>query len=288
MVGFGTRLICLAIAVSGKLLYDYFSESESSREHAYNARCSCTRCRAELERQMRSADEFNRRRQTEDICRRLEAERIAKRPAEILKAQADERRRAIEDYNRSLAETKRLAEAEERQAAYVRSFGDASGNEWRKKASENARLRDEYNAKAESASKAGLKSQGRMFREKASKCRELMEQQNSRAATEIFGHHNPSYDRKVASTLNRCDLHGLYVKEAERHTIDHVRTCQQAGLSQTVIITGRGKGSKGGDAKLKPAVAEVLKKANLDVHVGVPNDGCITVKFEKMARAYAG
>ncbi|TDL22154.1 hypothetical protein BD410DRAFT_788857 [Rickenella mellea] len=77
-----------------------------------------------------------------------------------------------------------------------------------------------------------------------------MERNNIRAAKEIFAHHNPSYDPGTASTLSKCDLHGLYVREAERYTIDHVRACQQAGLAKTIIITGRGKGSKDGDSKL--------------------------------------
>ncbi|TDL23903.1 hypothetical protein BD410DRAFT_897083 [Rickenella mellea] len=160
----------------------------------------------------------------------------------------------------------------------------AVGSEWRKKASENARLRDEYNAKADSAFTAGFKSQGKMFKDRANNYGGLMEQHNSRAATEIFAHHNLSYNPRAASTLNKCDLHGLYVKEAERYTTDHVRACQQAGLSKTIIITGRGNGSRDGDAKLKPAVAEILKRrAELEVYVGVPNDGCITIKFGKTA-----
>lgn len=111
-----------------------------------------------------------------------------------------------------------------------------------------------------------------------------MESHNNRAAAVAFKSINPRYDPKVKSSLERCDLHKLYVKEAEQRVKDHVQACVDIGVAQTVLITGKGSGSIDGIPKIKPAVVKLLDSEECshlvrDVQANVPNDGCITVRF---------
>jgi DNA-nicking Smr family endonuclease len=93
------------------------------------------------------------------------------------------------------------------------------------------------------------------------------------AEREIFTSHNPEYPKD----LQRVDLHGLFVKEAQVRVEQHVQLCRRAGITRTVVITGQGNHSRGGLAKLKPAITELCEKENLRVLMDRPNPGCITV-----------
>lgn len=104
-----------------------------------------------------------------------------------------------------------------------------------------------------------------------------MKECNNTAATEIFRHWNPRYS---STAPLRLDLHGLYVKEAERYTADHITSCRKAGVTQTTIVTGWGKHTADGVAKLKPAIEKLLRMdGNLAVQMDVPNKGCIRVQI---------
>lgn len=103
-----------------------------------------------------------------------------------------------------------------------------------------------------------------------------------RAAAEAFKSNNPHYDPKFQSGLKRCDLHGLTVKEAIQRVKDHLQACVDIGVTETLLITGRGKGSKGGIPKIKPATVSLLesKKWSYLMHQIEVNDGSITVQFQ--------
>lgn len=58
------------------------------------------------------------------------------------------------------------------------------------------------------------------------------------------------------NTLPTVDVHGLLVPEAIRVTEMELRKALLAGHTSIRIITGKGKHSKGGIAKLKPAIMQ--------------------------------
>lgn len=106
----------------------------------------------------------------------------------------------------------------------------------------------------------------------------------NRAAAAAFKSNNPNYDPEIQSGLKRCDLHGLIVKEAIRRVKDHLRACADIGVVETMLITGKGKGSKDGIPKIKPAVINLLTTDKWisvvrKVLADVPNEGCVTVQF---------
>lgn len=103
---------------------------------------------------------------------------------------------------------------------------------------------------------------------------------NDRAAADIFAHMNPLYSPTTPSQLRRCDLHGLHIKEAERYATSHINSCRKAGVGRTTFITGWGKHSADGVARLRPAIAELLREdMKLAVKVGDSDKGSITVRI---------
>lgn len=56
------------------------------------------------------------------------------------------------------------------------------------------------------------------------------------------------------------DLHGLYVKEAIEQVEKAVSNGQRSGLAELRIITGKGNHSVNHQAKIKPAVAQLMQK----------------------------
>jgi DNA-nicking Smr family endonuclease len=98
---------------------------------------------------------------------------------------------------------------------------------------------------------------------------------NAKAAAEIFAAHNPSYPdlgdswrntitrlwsgKNMMDGLKKIDLHGLFVKEAKQKMEEHLEACRIWKVKNTWIITGRGKNSVGGVAKIRPEVEEWLK-----------------------------
>ncbi|MFT4540836.1 MAG: DNA-nicking Smr family endonuclease [Planctomycetota bacterium] len=57
---------------------------------------------------------------------------------------------------------------------------------------------------------------------------------------------------------HEIDLHGLRVAQALRHLKLRLTVCRSMSIPRVRIITGRGWGSPGGKARLKPAVEEWL------------------------------
>ena len=101
---------------------------------------------------------------------------------------------------------------------------------------------------------------------------------NDLAAAEIFASNNPRYSM---GRLQRCDLHGLHVKEALQYAEDHLVRCRQAVIDKTMLVVGKGAHSSSG-AQLRPAIMSMLASTGGVVH-GVHekniNEGCIMVEF---------
>ncbi len=104
------------------------------------------------------------------------------------------------------------------------------------------------------------------------------------AGIAAFKTNNPHYDPNIQSGLKRCDLHGLVVKEAIQRVEEHLRACAETGVVETMLITGKGKGSKDCIPKIKPAAIKLLTESKRmsvlgEIQVNVPNEGCVTVQL---------
>ncbi|KAL5512970.1 hypothetical protein ACEPAH_3368 [Sanghuangporus vaninii] len=88
--------------------------------------------------------------------------------------------------------------------------------------------------------------------------------------------HYTDTDPRVAYA--KIDLRSLYVKEAKIFVSGHLDNCRRFGLSQTVIICGWGKNSKGG-AKIRPALIEEFQRTGVQYVVEPSNRGRLIVCF---------
>ncbi|KAI0079038.1 DUF1771-domain-containing protein, partial [Panus rudis PR-1116 ss-1] len=82
------------------------------------------------------------------------------------------------------------------------------------------------------------------------------------------------------SKPGEIDLHGLYVKEAITFTDRAIQEARQRGDSELHLIVGKGLHSKGGVAKLKPAIEELIQKHNLVAELDPQNAGVIIVSLD--------
>ncbi|KAG7446390.1 DUF1771-domain-containing protein [Guyanagaster necrorhizus] len=109
-----------------------------------------------------------------------------------------------------------------------------------------------------------LSSQGKKHQQK-------MEQLNKEASDWIFVENNRD------SKPGEIDLHGLYVKEAIARTDIVLEEAKQRGDSEIRLIVGKGLHSKGGAAKIRPAVENVMRKHQLVAELDPSNSGVLVV-----------
>lgn len=126
--------------------------------------------------------------------------------------------------------------------------------DYRAEAFQHYKLRDECFKKAALAfsNKQGQLAQyyarqGHMHTQK-------IKEANARAAALILSQTNESTDE------NTIDLHGLHVTEAIEAVQNMIS--EKTGCKEIFVITGRGNNSRGGKARIKPAILEYLKKNN--------------------------
>ncbi|EDO49717.1 predicted protein, partial [Nematostella vectensis] len=128
--------------------------------------------------------------------------------------------------------------------------------DFRAEAAIHYQLRDECFKKA---ALAFSKKQGQLAQFYASQGRihsEKIKQANDRAAARILENTNTGHDKYS------LDLHGLHVTEALRALSERL-THQESSKNRPryiSVVTGRGNHSRGGKAKIKPAVLEYLRQ----------------------------
>ncbi|SJK97397.1 uncharacterized protein ARMOST_00649 [Armillaria ostoyae] len=111
-----------------------------------------------------------------------------------------------------------------------------------------------------------LSNQGKKHQQK-------MEQLNKEASDWIFVENNRD------SKPGEIDLHGLYVKEAIARTDIALEEAKRRGDSEIRLIVGKGLHSKGGAAKIRPAIEEVMRKHQLVAELDPSNSGVLVVEF---------
>ncbi|KAK0195300.1 cytoplasmic protein [Armillaria mellea] len=111
-----------------------------------------------------------------------------------------------------------------------------------------------------------LSNQGKKHQQK-------MEQLNKEASDWIFVENNRD------SKPGEIDLHGLYVKEAIARTDIALEEAKRRGENEIRLIVGKGLHSKGGAAKIRPAIEELMRKHQLVAELDPSNSGVLVVEF---------
>ncbi|KAH8107863.1 hypothetical protein BXZ70DRAFT_913025 [Cristinia sonorae] len=101
-----------------------------------------------------------------------------------------------------------------------------------------------------------------------------MDKLNKEASEWIFVENNKD------SNPNEVDLHGLYVKEAITYTDRAIQDARQRGESEIHLIVGKGLHSRGGVAKLKPAIEDLIQKHSLVAQLDPNNTGVLIVTLD--------
>lgn len=141
--------------------------------------------------------------------------------------------------------------------------------------------RSDMYEKARRYHQRGMTEVAQFYSGLASQQTKLFEKANGFAATTFLDEHS-----KRLQDFNTIDLHFLYVKEAIPSldvfldtNINLLRLSSIKQIEYLQIITGRGKNSQSGVAKIRPAVISHLKKRNMKFQL--LNPGLIRVKITK-------
>ncbi|KZV74401.1 DUF1771-domain-containing protein [Peniophora sp. CONT] len=102
-----------------------------------------------------------------------------------------------------------------------------------------------------------------------------MDRLNREARTWIFRENNKD------NQPGEIDLHGLFVKEAVEFTDKAVVEARRRGDSEIQLIVGKGMHSLGGQAKIKPAIEELMRKYKLVAAVDPDNAGVLIVQLKR-------
>ncbi|KAL5492182.1 N4BP2_1 [Sanghuangporus weigelae] len=116
------------------------------------------------------------------------------------------------------------------------------------------------------------------LRQLAFRAFDISEYAHDIAARRFFREMNTQYtDADPHVKYAKIDLHYLHVMEAKRYVRDHLNKCQRSGLSQTEIICGWGKNSKG-VGKIRAALKEEFQCTGVQ-YIEPPNRGRLIVCF---------
>ncbi|KAG0299729.1 hypothetical protein BGZ98_009809 [Dissophora globulifera] len=151
---------------------------------------------------------------------------------------------------------------------------------YRKLARDSATLQKQYSAQSQAAYKSRNGAQAKELSMKAKAHWSKMNEYNELAKNAAFEANNKSHPRDL------MDLHDLYVSEAIELVTKRLEEFVKNEDTKLTIIVGQGNNSKDGVAKIKPAVAKLVKEFQVKVTLDKPNKGCILVEaLSEEARA---
>lgn len=110
--------------------------------------------------------------------------------------------------------------------------------------------------------------------EKAKVQQRVAEKYNLEAAEYVFVQNNAD------SGSNEIDLHGLYVKEALWILQKRISAGIKGNEPYVRVIVGKGKHSQNGIAKIKFAVEDLCKEANLKNYLDSKNSGVLVIELQ--------
>ncbi|OWB55420.1 hypothetical protein B5S28_g1292 [[Candida] boidinii] len=151
---------------------------------------------------------------------------------------------------------------------------DATYKQYREAADRAYQRRSDLSKKSQQAFKSGDKAKAHELSVDAKKQLDIAEENNAKAAEYVF------YQNNLDSDNNEIDLHGLYVKEAEYILKKRVVMGIQNNESTLEVIVGKGLHSQNGIAKLKPAVENLCREANLRNYIDHKNTGVLVIELQ--------
>ncbi|KZV74400.1 DUF1771-domain-containing protein [Peniophora sp. CONT] len=102
-----------------------------------------------------------------------------------------------------------------------------------------------------------------------------MERLNREASEWIFRENNKTCEP------GEIDLHGLFVKEAIEFSDKGIQDAQRRGDPELRLIVGKGNHSLDGQAKIKPAIEELMRKYKLVAALDPDNTGVLIVQLKR-------
>ncbi|KIY74313.1 DUF1771-domain-containing protein [Cylindrobasidium torrendii FP15055 ss-10] len=146
------------------------------------------------------------------------------------------------------------------------------------------RLRDEANQEGDAMARCFEESKQAYTSGNGARAKELsnegkahqrrMQELNKKASDWIYTANNQD------SGPTEIDLHGLYVKEAIERTDNAIEQAKRRGDSEVRLIVGKGLHSNGGQAKIRPAIEDLMQKHSLVADLDPHNAGVIVVRIQ--------
>ncbi|QLQ81175.1 hypothetical protein HG537_0E05300 [Torulaspora globosa] len=162
-------------------------------------------------------------------------------------------------------------------AGNLKDYNHASDQEYqrlRSLADEAHKKRQQLSNESQAAYKQGDGGKAHQLSEKAKIQQRLAEQYNMEAAEYVFVQNNAD------SGSDEIDLHGLFVKEAVWILKKRIASGIKGHESYVKVIVGKGLHSQNGLAKIKPAVEELCRDANLRNYLDKKNQGVLIIELE--------
>lgn len=159
----------------------------------------------------------------------------------------------------------------------VKDYNHATDQEYqrlRSLADEAHKKRQQLSNESQAAYKQGDGGKAHQLSEKAKIQQRLAEQYNMEAAEYVFVQNNAD------SGSDEIDLHGLFVKEAVWILKRRIASGIKAHEPRVRVIVGKGLHSQNGLAKIKPAVEELCRDANLTNYLDKKNQGVLIIELE--------
>ncbi|KAH9176281.1 hypothetical protein EDB89DRAFT_1903111 [Lactarius sanguifluus] len=157
--------------------------------------------------------------------------------------------------------------------------------EFAKKLREQARRKgremSEARSRAKSARKKGRLGAAHAHKQDAIAHESEMKELDKRAAKIVFRENN-----KDCREGGKIDLHGLYVAEAIQVAKDQLQTARLRGDEVVRFIVGKGLHSDAGEAKIRPALEDLLTKRGLIHSLDPYNAGVLVVQLVRQCLNY--
>lgn len=160
--------------------------------------------------------------------------------------------------------------------ARLGDYNHATDPQYKKLRDEADRLyqrRQQLSNQSQQAYKQGDKARAKDLSDQAKQVGSQAEDKNFEAALFVFRENNAD------SAPDEIDLHGLFVKEAEAILRRRIQEAVQNNQLHLRVIVGKGLHSKGGIAKLKPAVDQMCDDNNLKHFIDPKNAGVLVIEL---------
>ncbi|RSH85876.1 uncharacterized protein EHS24_004060 [Apiotrichum porosum] len=151
---------------------------------------------------------------------------------------------------------------------------DAQYTNWRNQARKEGDLAHQCFADSQTAYKSGDGARAHTLSVEGKQHQAKQDQIDDKAADWIFAQNNKTQPHGT------IDLHGLYVREAIERVESSISEGQRSGLQELRVITGKGIHSTNHQAKIKPAVEDLMKKYNLSAELDPRNAGVLVVDLQ--------